>query len=106
MKFKGSRDTSSSNSEHAFVFSPAEDKVRASREIFEDKFNALVRTLSQYSLTAEEIETKLPALYRQIQEAITAMDSAWFNEDLEGFLKAIKTIEGLYFKALHEIPEW
>lgn len=100
------RDTFKPKSEEAIKPLLAEGKIRPLRKIFEERFNDLADKLSQYALTADDIKTQRPELYKQIQEAISSMDSAWLKEDLESFLKAIKTIEELYFKALQEIPEW
>jgi seryl-tRNA synthetase len=81
-------------------------KVRPLSKVFEERFNELSDKLSQYALTADEIKAQRPELYKQIQKAISSMDSAWLKEDLETFLRAVRTIEELYFKALHEILDW
>ncbi len=83
-----------------------ENKVAPLNNIFEERFNELADKLSRYALTADEIKTQKPELYKQIQEAITEMDIAWLKEDLNVFLRATRTVEELYFKALQEIPEW
>lgn len=82
-----------------------EGKIRPLSTVFEERFDELADKLSQYALTADEIKTQKPELYKQIQEAIVRMDSAWLREDLESFSEAIKTIEEIYFRALREIPE-
>ncbi len=83
-----------------------EGKIRPLSKVFEERFNELANNLSHYALTADEIKTQKPELYKQIQEAITEMDIAWLKEDLNVFLRATSTVEELYFKALQEIPEW
>jgi hypothetical protein len=97
-------DPSRPESQDAIKSSIAEDKA-ISKQVFEKKFNELADTLSLNTLTADDIKTQRPGLYKKIQAAIDEMDSAWLKEDLEVFSKAIKTIEELYFQALREIPE-
>jgi hypothetical protein len=99
-------DTFKPKSEDAIKPLLAEGQVRPLSKIFQEKFNELSDKLSQYALTADEIKAQKPELYKQIQDAITRMDSAWLKEDLETFLMAVKAIDALYFKALQEIPEW
>jgi hypothetical protein len=82
----------------------AEDNA-TSRQVFEKGFKELADKLSHCALTADEIQTQKPEIYKKIQEAINEMDSTWLKEDLRSFSKAVKTIEELYYDALREIPE-
>lgn len=76
------------------------------KSLFEKRFKALEDKLGRYAVTSDEIKAHKPEFYEGIQAAIAQMDTAWFKEDLATFLKAIKTIEELYFRALDEIPGW
>jgi hypothetical protein len=100
------KETPNHASGSAIKSSATEAKGVPLRQVFEERFHSLADKISQYALTGDEIKTQRPELYKQIQEAITEMDTAWLKEDLDSFLEAVKTIEGLYFKALREIPEW
>ena len=85
---------------------PMESFSKNSKSLFEEKFNTLADLLKSYSLTDSEIKAQRPELHEQLQEAISAMDSAWLKEDLPEFSNAVRTIEDAYFKAMREIPEW
>ena len=85
---------------------PMESFSKTSKSLFEEKFNTLADLLKSYSLTDSEIKAQRPELHEQLQEAISAMDSAWLKEDLPEFSNAVRTIEDAYFKAMREIPEW
>jgi hypothetical protein len=76
-----------------------------SRQVFDERFNELADKLSQYVLTADEIQTQRPEIYKKIQVAIESMDVAWLQGDLEAFSKSVKTIEALYSHAIQEKTE-
>ena len=75
------------------------------KSLFEERFKALADKLRRYALTSDEIKAQKPECYEGIQAAIAQMDSAWFKEDLGAFLKASRTVEGLYFNALQGMPD-
>ena len=83
----------------------AGDKATTVRQVFEKKFIELADKLSRYALTADEIKIQRPQHHKEIQDAISEMDSAWSRFDYEGFLVACKQIEQFYFNALRGISE-
>lgn len=74
--------------------------------LFKELFNDLADKLSRKALTSDEIKAQMPELHEGIQAAIEEMDTAWLQCNEETFLRAVKTIEELYFKALGDITEW
>lgn len=80
--------------------------IRPLKEVFDTLWKSHVENLKKYALTDTEIKKQRPDIYKQIQDAVKDMDSAWLKWDLTAFKEAMHRVETLYFKALQEIPNW
>jgi hypothetical protein len=93
-------DTFKPKNEEAIRELLAEVKVRPVAEVMCEKYKKLTEWLHEHTLSADEIKETLPSLYRDIQDAIERLDTAFVNEDLQAFQCALDQIRLLYAEAL------
>ena len=75
-------------------------KVKPVKAILDEKYKSLMEWLKGYPVTDVEIKESMPEHYQKIQDAITEMDSHYYNENLQGFTEAMDKVKGLYLQAV------
>lgn len=73
-------------------------KVRPLRVTFEKLFHEHMGRMRKLQCP-EELKRRDPETYKVIQTTTRAMDSAWYKEDMEGFKKAMFSLELRYREA-------
>jgi len=80
-------------------------KVRPLRAILDEKYKSLMQWLKGYPVTDFEIKETMPEHYQKIQDAITEMDSHYYNENLQGFTEAMDKVKSLYLEAMNKVNQ-
>ncbi len=75
-------------------------KVKPLQHIMVERYKDFCKWLKSYPVTDVQIKQTMPEHYQTLQDAITEMDSHYYNENLQGFTEAMERVKGLCLEAV------